>query len=89
MDVAEAERAVEGFVSVPLRLHQFDALVSLVFNIGSTQFKRSTLLKRLNSGDYAGAAQQFNVWCYDNGKRVPGLAARRERERLLFEGGYK
>jgi lysozyme len=88
-DVRDAEEAINRFVSVPLRPFQFDALVCLVFNIGGAAFRRSTLLKRLNVGDYTGAAQQFSVWCFDNGKRVAGLAKRRARERALFEGGYK
>lgn len=87
-DVRDAEDAINHLVSVPLRVQHFDALVCLVFNIGGGAFKRSTLLKRLNAGDYVGAAQQFTVWIYDNNRAVPGLMHRRARERSLFEGGY-
>jgi lysozyme len=57
---------------VPLTQNQFDALVSLVFNIGGGAFRKSTLLKKLNAGDIQGAADQFLVWNKGtvNGKRV-------------------
>ena len=60
-DVAWAEDAV-NLVRVPLTVNQFDALVSFVFNVGAGAFKRSTMLKMLNVGDYAGAAKQFDRW---------------------------
>jgi lysozyme len=85
-DTRTAQGSVKAFVSVPLAQHQFDALVSLVFNIGGQAFRTSTLLKRLNNQDYIGAARQFDVWVNDNGKRVPGLVNRRAQERKMFEG---
>lgn len=60
-DVAWAEDAV-NLVQVPLTANQFDALVSFVFNVGAAAFKRSTMLKLLNVGDYEGAAKQFDRW---------------------------
>ena len=60
-DVAWAEDAV-NLVKVPLTQNQFDALVSFVFNIGAGAWKRSTMLKMLNAGDYAGATKQFDRW---------------------------
>lgn len=61
-DVKWAEDAVNTLVTVPLTANQFDALVSFVFNVGASAFKRSTMLKLLNTGDYEGAAKQFDRW---------------------------
>ena len=83
-DLKEFESTVNTSVTVPLSQNQYDALVSLSYNIGSNAFKNSTLLKKLNSGDYKGAAEQFLVWNKVNSKRVQGLVNRREAERNLF-----
>src|SRR5258706_10508492 len=60
-DVKEAEDCINESVKVPLTQNQFDALVSFVFNIGVTAFKRSTLLRVLNTGDYKDAAACFDM----------------------------
>ena len=83
-DLIEFEHTVNSSVKVPLNQNQFDALVSLAYNIGSSAFKSSTLVKKLNAGDYQGAADQFNVWVNGGGKRIQGLVNRRDREKLLF-----
>ena len=83
-DLIEFEHTVNSSVKVPLNQNQFDALVSLSYNIGSSAFKSSTLVKKLNTGDYQGAADQFNVWVNAGGKRMQGLVNRRDREKLLF-----
>ena len=83
-DLKEFESTVNTYVTVPLSQNQYDALVSLSYNIGSNAFKNSTLLKKLNSSDYKGAAEQFLVWNKVNSKRVQGLVNRREAERNLF-----
>ena len=83
-DLIEFEHTVNISVKVPLNQNQFDALVSLAYNIGSNAFKSSTLVKKLNTGDYQGAADQFNVWINAGGKRMQGLVNRRDREKLLF-----
>lgn len=90
-DLAHFEVAVAKAVKVPLTQNQFDALVSLVFNIGAGNFASSTLLRKLNAGDYAGAAAQFGAW---NKGRVggkltvlPGLTTRRKAEAALFGEG--
>ncbi len=83
-DLIEFEHTVNSSVKVPLNQNQFDALVSLAYNIGSNAFKSSTLVKKLNTGDYKGAADQFNVWINAGGKRMQGLVNRRDREKLLF-----
>lgn len=83
-DLKEFESTVNTSVKVPLTQNQYDALVSLSYNIGSNAFKNSTLLKKLNSGDYKGAAEQFLVWNKVSSKKVQGLVNRREAERNLF-----
>jgi lysozyme len=83
-DVAESERAVAQHVHVPLTQNQFDALVSFVFNLGIGNFRTSTLRKKLNVGDYEGAAQEFGRWIKAGGKVLSGLVRRREAERSLF-----
>ena len=54
----------------PLNQNQFDALVSLSYNIGTSAFSGSTLVKKLNANDYHGAADQFDVWVNAGGKRM-------------------
>ena len=83
-DLKSFEKTVNDSVKVDLTQNQFDALVSLTYNIGSTAFKNSTLLKKLNAKDYAGAADQFLVWNKGGGKVLKGLVRRRDAERALF-----
>lgn len=86
-DLKYTEDAIGIAVKVKLTQQQFDALVSLVFNIGVGQFLGSTLLKRLNAKDYEGAASQFKWWRKDDGKVVRGLEKRRAQETLIFNTG--
>ena len=84
---ADVERHADGVrkhVDVPLTQGQFDSLVSLCFNIGVGALSRSTLLRKLNAGDYQGAAQEFLRWTYAGGKELRGLVRRREAERAMF-----
>ena len=83
-DLATAENAVKQLVKVPISQNQHDALVSFVFNIGVTAFSKSTLLRKLNAGDAAGAANEFSRWKYVQGQVSTILIARRKREQLLF-----
>lgn len=83
-DLMRFESSVNDLVKVPLSQNQFDALVSLVYNIGTGAFAGSTLLKKLNAKDYAGAADQFLVWNKGGGKVLKGLVRRRADERALF-----
>lgn len=84
-DLKRFEKAVNESIQVPLSQYQFDALVSLAFNIGEGAFRRSTLLKLLNRGDYVGASQQFLLWKNAGGR--PILLNRRQREKRLFDEG--
>lgn len=71
---------------VPLHLHQLHALTSLAYNIGLGSLMRSTLWKKLNRGDYKGAAKQFPRWAHVNGYKLAGLKRRRLAEQTIFEG---
>lgn len=88
-DLQEAETCVRKRVRVPLNDNQYSALCSFVFNFGCGAFHNSTLLKKLNLGDYLGAANEFERWVYADGKRLNGLTRRREAERRLFMKGMK
>lgn len=78
------EREVGRMVEVEITQRMFDALVSFSFNLGSAALRGSTLLKKLNQGDKAGAAGEFQKWVNASGKVLPGLVKRRESERKLF-----
>ena len=83
-DLKKFESAVNNAVTVPLNQNQFDALVSLTYNIGPSAFSKSTLVKKLNAGDIRGAAEQFDVWVNAGGKRMQGLVNRRAKEKEVF-----
>jgi lysozyme len=83
-DLAASEAAVLAAVAVPLSQTQFDALVSLAFNIGGGAFAGSTLVRKLNAGDVEGAADQFLVWNKAGGRTLRGLVTRRQSERAQF-----
>lgn len=78
------ESDVSRLVKVGLTQGQFDALVSFTYNLGARSLSTSTLLRKLNAGDYAGAADEFLRWNKASGKVLNGLARRREAERALF-----
>ena len=86
-DTTYAGKAVQRLVTVKLTQAQYDALVSLVFNIGPGAFARSTLLRKLNAGDCRGAADEFLRWDKAKGKRLRGLTNRRQAERKEFWTG--
>jgi lysozyme len=83
-DARDAERAVAEAVKVPLSQEQFDALVSFTFNVGTGAFRTSTLLRLLNAGDRAGAADELLRWSRAGGRVLEGLLRRRRAERDLF-----
>jgi len=86
-DAATAGQAVKDLVDVELSQKQFDALVSFCFNLGGGALAESTLLKKLNRGDYKGAQHQFGRWVHAGGQVLPGLVKRRAAEARLFGGG--
>lgn len=86
-DLSGCEAAVERLVTWPLNDNQFATLVSFVFNVGESNFKSSTLLRKLNAGDYASVPTELMKWTKANGKRVQGLANRRAAEGGLWVRG--
>lgn len=76
--------AVTSAITHPATQHQFDAMVSLTYNIGVNNFKNSTLVKKFNAGDMMGASQEFLRWVYAGGAVSQGLVVRRAKERAYF-----
>lgn len=83
-DLAVFELTVNSAIKRPMTQNQFDALVSLTFNIGGPVFAGSTLVKKFNAGDIKGAADEFPKWRNSAGKVMPGLVKRRAAERETF-----
>lgn len=83
-DLGQYEAAVQGAVKVPLNENQYGALVSFTYNLGPGNLRSSTLLRKLNAGDYAGAAAEFPRWNKAGGKVLQGLVRRRAAEQALF-----
>lgn len=84
-DIEWVQECLDENVHVPITQHETDALASLIFNIGCTAFKGSTLLRLLNQSDFDASAAQFARWNKQAGKELAGLTKRREAERQLFE----
>lgn len=85
--VEHVEPAIAHLVKVPLAQGQFDALVDFVYNLGIGNFESSTLLKKLNSGDYQAVPGELMKFVHAGGKESAGLARRRAREAELWQGG--
>lgn len=89
-DLEWVEAAIDKLVKVPLTQGQRDAVGSLIFNIGGSAFSKSTVLRKLNTGDYKGAADAFLMWDKQRDKqtgkmnKLRGLTRRREEERDMF-----
>lgn len=83
-DLLRYEQAVDKLVKVPLNANQRGALVSFTYNLGEGNFGKSTLLKKVNAGDFFGAGKEFGKWNKAGGKVLAGLTSRREAERQLF-----
>ena len=79
-DVQAFEGAIKQCVRVPLSQGEYDAYVSLAYNIGSAAFCKSTLVRELNAGNYAAACKQILRWDRFKGQQIRGLTLRRERE---------
>jgi lysozyme len=83
-DTQTAVNAVIRSLDIAVSQNQFDALASFTFNVGQGSEAHSTLLKLVNAGRFALAADQFNLWNHVNGRVSDGLTARRAAERALF-----
>lgn len=79
-DVQRFEGALKQCVRVPLHQHEYDAFLSLAYNIGPGAFCGSTLVRRLNAGDYAGACAEILRWDRFRGEPLRGLTLRRQAE---------
>ncbi|WP_372029904.1 lysozyme [Pseudomonas kurunegalensis] len=87
VDLAVAIKSVDDLVKVQLPVERRAALVSFVYNVGAGQLAGSTLLRKLNAGDTAGACAEFDRWVFAGGMKLKGLVARRAEERQLCEVG--
>lgn len=85
-DLVKFEDGVNKLVKVPMTQGKFDALVSFAFNLGLGALSTSTLLKKMNAKDYAGAEDEFKRWNQAGGKVLPGLIQRRAAEAAMFHG---
>jgi lysozyme len=83
-DVLDKCRDVEAMIKVQVTDNQYAALVSFAFNLGPGNLQKSTLLRKLNAGDFEGAANEFGKWNKAGGKVLKGLTLRREAEATLF-----
>jgi len=83
-DVARFEASVNKSVKVPLSQNMFNALVSFSYNVGIRAFESSTLLKKLNGGDYIGSSNELDRWVNAGGKQIAGLVNRRKYEKEAF-----
>ena len=79
-DASRFEKAVKRCAPVPMHQHEYDAFVSLTYNIGEGAFCKSTLARKLNAGDYAGACKEILRWNKFKGVPLRGLTLRREKE---------
>jgi len=78
------EAGVTRGIAIATNSDQFSAMVSFAFNVGLSAFRDSTLLRKHNAGDFAGAANEFLRWVYAGGQFLPGLERRRKAERALY-----
>jgi lysozyme len=79
-DIQKFEGAIKQCVTVPLHQHEYDAYLSLAYNIGPTAFCNSTLVRKLNASDYEGACKEILRWNRAGGQVVKGLDNRRKSE---------
>ncbi len=84
METIESE--LHRLIITGITQNEFDALVCFVYNIGAGAFANSTMLQKINSANYGEASKEFDRWVYDNGKKLNGLIARRNKEEALFRG---
>ena len=85
-ELEQYNRAMLKYVKVPLQPYEEVAYTSFVWNLGEVNFKNSTLLKKLNTGDHSGACKELLKWNKAGGKEVRGLTNRRKHEFEVCEG---
>ena len=84
---AEHAKGMAKCIKVPVTQGEFDAYTSFTYNVGVGAFCRSTLNKKLNAGDYAGACKELLKWTTAGGQQYPGLVKRRQEEYVRCIGG--
>lgn len=87
MEIERGFRILDKYTDTPLTTEQRVAFASFIYNVGEGNFRRSTLLKKLNAGDIHGACNELPRWVYSKGKKLPGLIRRRKAERKLCLAG--
>lgn len=85
-DITKYEGALKQCVKVPLHQYEYDAYISLAYNIGPTAFCGSTLVRKLNAQDYAGACAEILRWDKFQGQTLRGLTLRRQAENRMCRG---
>jgi lysozyme len=85
-DLVQYEDCVREQVQIGITQSQFDALVDFTYNVGTSQFSRSTLLKRVNAGRFDEVPAEFMKWIKGGGRELPGLVRRRRAEVKLWRG---
>lgn len=85
-DLQPVKKAVDSIIKLPLGEYPRAELYSFTYNVGTSVFSKSTLLKKLNSGDQVGACEELRCWVYAGGMKWKGLMNRRDMERSLCLG---
>jgi lysozyme len=86
-DASKMETQLKSCIGdVPMHQHEWDAIVSWTYNVGTGAACKSTLVKKLKAGDYTGACNELSRWTYAGGRQLQGLVTRREQERKLCLG---
>lgn len=83
-DLVLFEQAVRNGLEIEVNENQFSALVAFVYNVGAGAYEKSTLLRKINAGDFVGASKEFARWNKAGGRVLPGLVKRRQAEMELF-----
>lgn len=86
-DARQHERELAACITVPLHQHEWDAYVSWAYNVGTGAACKSTLVRKLNAGDYFGACRELLRWDKAGGRVLPGLTKRRQSEYQTCMGG--
>ncbi|EID8049440.1 lysozyme [Salmonella enterica] len=88
-DLKRVKAQVDPLIKVSIPESERAAFYSFAYNVGTGAFARSTLLKKLNAGDHAGACNELKRWTYAGGRQWKGLVTRREIEREVCAWGQK
>nr|WP_306804955.1 lysozyme [Providencia sp. PROV128] len=87
-DLSKVRKGVDPLIKVDIDDNTRAAIYSFAYNVGTGAFARSTMLKKLNAGDIAGACNELKRWTYAGGKEWKGLITRREIENAVCLGKF-